>query len=85
MDQKKASASHHLMRVRVRVGIWEKLNLVAEEESARTGENVTASDLVRAACNNHLMMYEAVRRLENASGQQHDGMEDVIIAPVPLL
>jgi len=57
---------HHLMRVRIRKSVFEKLEEIAEEESARVEENVTVSDLVRAAVAHYLMLHEAVRRFEGA-------------------
>jgi hypothetical protein len=57
---------HHLMRVRIRKSVFEKLEEIAEEESARIDENVTVSDLVRAAVAHYLMLHEAVRRLEGS-------------------
>jgi len=62
----KPLVGHHLMRVRIRRQIFDKLREVAEEESDRTGEHVTVSDLVRVACYNYLLIHESVRQLENA-------------------
>ena len=56
---------HHLMRVRIRKGIFELLQEAAEEESDKTGDHVTVSDLVRAACYNYLLIHASLRRLEN--------------------
>lgn len=61
----KPLVGHHLMRVRIRRGIFEKLEQVAEEESMRTNEHVTVSDLVRAAVYNYLLLHESVRKLES--------------------
>ena len=64
------------MRVRIRKKIFQKLQEVAEEESDRTEEHVTVSDLVRAACYNYLMIHDSVRRLENAPPLE---IEDAIL------
>lgn len=76
-------SGHHLMRVRIRKNIFDKLQEVAEEESKRIGEHVTVSDLVRAACYNHLLIHESMKRLENAPPGQIE--EPVLIVPSPLL
>lgn len=62
---RKPLVGHHLMRVRVRKAVFEKLNEAAQEESVRVGENITVSDLVRAACYDLLLKHEALKRLEN--------------------
>lgn len=64
MNPAKDLIGHHLMRVRIRKSVFEKLEEIAEEESDRTQENVTVSDLVRAAVAHYLMLHEAMRRLE---------------------
>ena len=72
----KELVGHHLLRVRIRRGIFDKLQDTAEEESSRTGEHVTVSDLVRAACYNYLLMHEAVQRLENSN---QDMLDEVLV------
>jgi hypothetical protein len=79
----KPLVGHHLMRVRIRKSIFEKLQEVAEEESERTGEHVTVSDLVRAACYNYLLVHESVRQLENAPPMFIE--EEVLIIQHPML
>lgn len=66
MNPAKDLIGHHLMRVRIRKAVFEKLEELAEEESARTDENVTVSDLVRAAVWHYLMLHESRRRFEAA-------------------
>jgi hypothetical protein len=78
----KQLVGHHLMRVRIRKKIFEKLQEVAEEESVRTEEHVTVSDLVRAACYNYLLIHESVRRLENAPPIEIDDAILVITHPM---
>ena len=73
---------HHLLRVRIRRSIFDQLHQAALDESARTGENVTVSDLVRAACFNYLLLHEAVQRLEN-SPPDLDG--EILVVTSPLL
>jgi hypothetical protein len=79
----KPFVGHHLMRVRIRKNIFEKLQEVAEEETDRTGEHVTVSDLVRAACYNYLLVHESVRQLENAPPVFLD--DEVLIVTAPML
>jgi hypothetical protein len=78
----KSLAGHHLMRVRIRKNIFDKMKEVAEEESDRTGESVTVSDLVRSACYNYLLVNESCRQLEAMSGLSEDA---VIIVRQPML
>ena len=76
---------HHLMRVRIRKNIFCKLQEVAEEETFRTGEHVTVSDLVRAACYNYLLIHESLQRLENATVLELDDGEELLIISTPML
>ena len=73
---------HHLLRVRIRKGIFDKLQETADEESSRTGEHVTVSDLVRAACHNYLLIHQAVQRLENSP---QDIEDEVLVITSPML
>ena len=73
---------HHLLRVRIRRSIFEQLQAAAGEESERTGEHVTVSDLVRAACYNYLLIHEAVRKLENSPP---DIDEEILVITSPML
>lgn len=78
----KPLVGHHLMRVRIRKAIFEKLEQVANEESIRTNEHVTVSDLVRAAVYNYLLLHESVRKLEALA----DTLEDeILIITQPML
>ena len=65
----KQLAGHHLMRVRIRKTIFDKLKEVAQEETVRTGESVSVSDLVRSACYNYLLVHESVSQLEAIAGE----------------
>lgn len=80
---RKSLVGHHLMRVRIRASIFEALSRRAEEETERTGEHVTVSDLVRSACNNDLLVAEAVARLENQPPPILD--EEVLIVETLML
>ena len=73
---------HHLLRVRIRKSIFDKLQDTAEEETSRTGEHVTVSDLVRVACYNYLLSHEAVQRLEI---NPHDMDDEVLVITSPML
>jgi hypothetical protein len=77
----KALAGHHLMRTRIRKSIFDKLREIADEETVRTGESVSASDLVRSAIYNYLLVHESVRQLEMSMG----GDAAVIIVQQPML
>ena len=77
----KPLVGHHLMRVRIRKGIFEKLEQVANEESLRTNEHVTVSDLVRAAVYNFILLHESVRKLESIA-ESVDGELLVINTPL---
>jgi hypothetical protein len=63
------------MRVRIRKNIFDLMQEIAEEETDRSGEHVTVSDIVRAACYNYLLIHESVRRLEAAHLMDLDDME----------
>jgi hypothetical protein len=57
------SATHHLMRVRVRTRVFRRLREIAEIESARTGEHTSVSDLVRSALADYINVYDTADRL----------------------
>lgn len=78
----KELVGHHLLRVRIRKNIFDKLQEAADGESERTGEHVTVSDLVRAACYNYLLIHESLQKLENSPP---DLGGEVLIITSPLL
>ena len=78
----KQLVGHHLLRVRIRRSIFQQLKDAAQEESEKTGEHVTVSDLVRAACYNYLLIHQAVERLENSPPDIED---EVLIISSPML
>jgi len=71
------------MRVRIRKSIFTEMQDLAEEESERTGEHVTVSDIVRAACMNYLLIQESLRRLECIPPPEIE--EDVWLVERPML
>lgn len=73
---------HHLLRVRIRRSIFDKLQEVADEEASRTGEHVTVSDLVRAACYNYLLIHESLQKLENSPP---DLGNEILVITSPML
>ena len=79
----KELVGHHLLRVRIRKSIFRKLQETARDESERTGEHVTVSDLVRAACYNYLLIHDAVQRLENTPPNAIG--EEVLVITSPML
>lgn len=74
---------HHLLRVRIRKSIFKRLQEVAQEESAKTGDHVTVSDLVRAACYNYLLIHDAVQKLETMPPASLD--DEVLVITSPML
>jgi hypothetical protein len=78
----KELVGHHLLRVRIKKRIFGKLQETAQDESARTGEHVTVSDLVRAACYNYLLIHDAVQRLENSPPEIGD---EILVITSPML
>lgn len=78
----KELVGHHLMRVRIRKSIFEKLQEVAAEETERTGEDVTVSDLVRQACQNYLMIHQGLRLLESTPPSDIGGEVLVLVGPI---
>lgn len=79
----KPLVGHHLMRVRIKKYIFDKLQAEADEQSAQTGENVTVSDLVRSACYNYLLIQQSLKQLENAPPTALG--EEVLIIMTPML
>lgn len=86
----------HLMRVRIRKTIFDRLQDLASEQTIQTGEHVTISDIVRVACVNYLVAYEGLRQLQNtmsamqsqaANQFQPSGLETeifIVAAPIPI-
>ena len=74
-----AEDMQHLMRVRLRKAVFKRLQVLAQEESQRTRQNVTVSDLVRVACVNHLLIHEAVTQLEHAAPEHLDAEPSVLV------
>jgi hypothetical protein len=83
IESQKSLVGHHLMRVRIRKSIFCMLQEAAEEETMRSGEHVTVSDLVRVACYNYLLINESLRRLEDAPPLEID--DAVLIITQPML
>lgn len=80
---KKDLVGQHLLRVRIRKRIFEQLKDVAKEEAHRTGNHITVSDLVRAACYNYLLIHEAVQRLESSPPPEIE--DEVLVVTTPML
>lgn len=62
----------HLLRVRIKPGIFERLQEIAAYETDRLGAHVTVSDLVRQACVNAIHTYEAMQKLVLATEDYAD-------------
>lgn len=65
VEEAEAASAGHLMRVRVRKPVWQRLQAIAEEEGERLNCHVTASDIVRAALGHYLGLHESVIELRN--------------------
>jgi len=59
MPSSSPDPAYHLLRVRVRKGIFVRLQEVAEEETEVTGEYTTVSDIVRSAILDWLASHDA--------------------------
>ena len=57
------TTGHHLMRVRVRSRVFQRLKEVAQEETERSGDYVSVSDLVRAALFDWLGTHDSLRKI----------------------
>jgi len=59
MPSQNPDPSFHLLRVRVRKGVFARLQEVAQEETSITGEYTTVSDIVRSAIFDWLTAHDA--------------------------
>ena len=50
---------HHLMRVRIRTTTFDELKKIAKDESDRSGEYTSVSDLVRVAITNWIRTHQS--------------------------
>lgn len=66
----------HLLRVRIKPGIFERLQEIATYETERLGAHVTVSDLVRQACVNAIHTYEAMQKLVLATEDFDDETDE---------
>lgn len=62
-DPVEKTSTHHLMRVRVKTRVFSRLQEIAKEEAARTGDTTSVSDLVRYALSDFISVYESQARL----------------------
>lgn len=72
----KQLVGHHLLRVRIKKKIFSDLQQIAEEESIRSREHVTVSDLVRSACYNYILLHTSLRNLEALAYNMTDAEYD---------
>ena len=63
-EENEPSATHHLMRVRVRTRVFNRLREIAEIETDKTGEHTSVSDLVRSALSAYITVYDATDKLD---------------------
>jgi Arc/MetJ-type ribon-helix-helix transcriptional regulator len=59
MPSQNPDPSFHLLRVRVRKGVFARLQEVAQDETIATGEYTTVSDIVRSAIFDWLTSHDA--------------------------
>lgn len=64
--------THHLMRVRVRTRIFDRLRVIAATESKITGDHTSISDLVRAALSDWIRVYESTEILYQLQESQDE-------------
>jgi hypothetical protein len=64
MPSQNPDPSFHLLRVRVRKGVFARLQEVAQEETSLTGEYTTVSDIVRSAIFDWLTTHDADAMIE---------------------
>ena len=62
-SQNSPPQAHHLMRVRVRTCVFQRLQEIAKQETGRSGDHNSVSDLVRAALRDYINVYEATAQL----------------------
>jgi hypothetical protein len=74
-NMSKPLVGHHLLRVRIRKNIFLRLQEVAEEESIRTDDYVTVSDLVRQACVTLLNMHDQLAKLNHIPGESNSELD----------
>ena len=72
-------SGHHLMRVRVKKGLFRRLSEAADEETEMLGEHVTVSDLVRAACVEYLDLRDTKREIENMPADTWEGEVRILL------
>ena len=63
LNNKEIPSLHHLMRVRIRTTTFEELKKIAKDETDRSGEYTSVSDLVRVALNNWIRTHQSAQRL----------------------
>jgi len=80
----KLHVGHHLLRVRIRKLIFNQLKEAAQAESQRTGLHITVSDLVRQACVNYLLLFQAQQRLTAALDGEEEAQEEIIRALIEM-
>lgn len=84
---KKGLAGHHLMRVRIKKRIFQRLREAASEESDRLSQYVTVSDIVRSACYDWLVKHDTLRSLEQMPSDLWRKQEEyaLMVVTAPLL
>lgn len=63
---------HHLMRVRVRTSVFLRLQEIATQETKRTRNHTTVSDLVRSALFDYINVYAATSKLYEMEAERED-------------
>lgn len=68
-----SGSAHHLLRVRISKRMMEEMSEAARRLSSSIGQRVTVSDLVRAACNRHMKLLNALERYQAAVENTPEG------------
>jgi hypothetical protein len=63
-NENEPTATHHLMRVRVRTRVFNRLREIAEIETDKSGEHTSVSDLVRSALSDYISVYDSTSKLD---------------------
>lgn len=71
----------HLLRVRIRRSIFDRLQEVAEELTEESGKTVTVSDLARSALYNYLLIYNKLQDLRDLATLYQSCFEPSDVSP----
>jgi len=64
------NSCHHLVRVRMNKRMFQQLKEIAKTETDESGQYVSVSDIIRAACLIWKQTYESRKRIEKKAQNQ---------------